>query len=441
MELDTSLFPLELKPPFRHVRGYGYEYVLPKCTEDYGNIPGQSMRSPFILHEDGKPLLLRHATNVDIWYCGGGRYSQWGAGLYFAPSDNSDPNTNGKRYTVHMVQPSPDTHPLPQRVHVTLSHSCNLWCRICRDKPITGPFMELRLFDKIAEELFPTTSELRLDSGGEILLNRDLPLILKKIAQYGTPFFSSTNGMLLTREKACLLAESTLHHIQISLDSPVAETLEWIRRGAKFDKIINNIKLLVQARRDVGRPFLITLHAAIMRENVRQLPDLVRLAHELGVEGVTGWHLFTQPHMHIDSSCFWDQGTYDEMLEQTIAIARGLNSFFYGPQPFANHTADTGTAERGYCDYPEYGTYIDPDGTVCPCCIAPHIVLGNLRETSFASIWNGDAYKRLRRTYRTDHPSVPRCKDCLTRRDTTAQYEPFFAPQHWTAVQQRMGLK
>ena len=134
MELDTSLFPLELKPPFRHVRGYGYEYVLPKCTEDYGNIPGQSMRSPFILHEDGKPLLLRHATNVDIWYCGGGRYSQWGAGLYFAPSDNSDPNTNGKRYTVHMAQPSPDTHPLPQRVHVTLSHSCNLCCRICRDK-------------------------------------------------------------------------------------------------------------------------------------------------------------------------------------------------------------------------------------------------------------------------------------------------------------------
>lgn len=440
MELDTSLFPLELKPPFRHVRGHGYEYILPKWTEDYGNIPGQSMRSPFILCENGKPLWGRHATNVDIWYCGGGHYSQWGAGLYFAPSDNSDPNTNGKRYTVHMAQPTP-TPPLPQRVHITLSHSCNLWCRICREKPLGGPFMDLRLFDKIAEELFPTASELRLDSGGEILLNKDLPHILKTIAHYGTPFFSSSNGMLLTREKALLLAESTLHHIQISLDSPVAETLEWIRRGAQFDKIINNVKLLVQARRDVGRPFLITFHAAIMRENVRQLPDLVRLAHELGIEGVTGWHLFTQPHMDIGSSCFWDQTTYDEMLEQTIAVARGLNSFFYGPQPFAHRNTVTGNDERGYCDYPEYGTYIDPDGSVRPCCVAPFIVLGDLNKDSFMSIWNSETYERLRKTYRTDHPSLPRCKDCLTRRDTTAQYKSFFAPQHWTVVQQRMGVK
>lgn len=59
MEFDTSLFPLEMKPPFRHVRGYGYAHELPPCTEACGNITGQGMRSPFILCEDGKPLSVR----------------------------------------------------------------------------------------------------------------------------------------------------------------------------------------------------------------------------------------------------------------------------------------------------------------------------------------------------------------------------------------------
>jgi radical SAM protein with 4Fe4S-binding SPASM domain len=179
-----------------------------------------------------------------------------------------------------------------------------------------------------------------------------------------------------------------------------------------------------------------------MRENVRQLPDLVRLAHRLGVEGVTGCHLFAHAYMGIDSSCFWNQPEYDKMLAKTIAAAKCLNSFFYGPQPFSvpggasDITAESGP---GLCDYPEYGTYINPDGTVMPCCAAPIHALGNVNTQSFAEIWNDHAYQLLRATYRTDKPSLSRCKNCLVKKDQSQDYASYFAPDHWQAVRKRIA--
>lgn len=45
-DVDKLTFYLEMTPPFRHVRGHGFEYMLPEGMEDVSNIPGQSMRSP-----------------------------------------------------------------------------------------------------------------------------------------------------------------------------------------------------------------------------------------------------------------------------------------------------------------------------------------------------------------------------------------------------------
>jgi hypothetical protein len=50
--------------------------------------------------EDGKALGPAHASHDEIRRVGSGRFSHWGAQLYFSTSDNSDPRSNGRRYTV-----------------------------------------------------------------------------------------------------------------------------------------------------------------------------------------------------------------------------------------------------------------------------------------------------------------------------------------------------
>lgn len=50
--------------------------------------------------EDGRPLGPAHASHAEIRAAGGGRFSHWGAELYFSTSDDSDPRSNGRRYEV-----------------------------------------------------------------------------------------------------------------------------------------------------------------------------------------------------------------------------------------------------------------------------------------------------------------------------------------------------
>jgi hypothetical protein len=58
-------------------------------------------QSECILLEDGKPLSQPHSAHAEIREIGKGKYSHWTKGsIYFSTSDNSDPRTNGRKYTL-----------------------------------------------------------------------------------------------------------------------------------------------------------------------------------------------------------------------------------------------------------------------------------------------------------------------------------------------------
>jgi len=52
------------------------------------------------LYEDGVRLLLANAPHDAIRLQGSGLYSHFNKRIWFSASDNSDPNTNGRRYEV-----------------------------------------------------------------------------------------------------------------------------------------------------------------------------------------------------------------------------------------------------------------------------------------------------------------------------------------------------
>jgi hypothetical protein len=83
----TRPFPRSAPP------GFGYVKELPKP-------PGGP---PLLLCENNNLLGPSDAAHADISTVGAGRYSQWNNSMVFSASDNSDPNTNGRQYTV--VQP------------------------------------------------------------------------------------------------------------------------------------------------------------------------------------------------------------------------------------------------------------------------------------------------------------------------------------------------
>jgi hypothetical protein len=93
----------ELKPPFRKYGAGGAAYLAPapllQRAADTIELP---FRSPYLICENFyRPLGPPHSTYGDISTKGEGRFSHWTPdGFIFSTSDNSDPNTNGRRYLV-----------------------------------------------------------------------------------------------------------------------------------------------------------------------------------------------------------------------------------------------------------------------------------------------------------------------------------------------------
>ena len=87
----------EIKPEaINQEEGFCYTAALTLGRE--GDHDGQSECT---LLEDGKPLSTPRASHQEIRNIGKGKYSHWTKEvLYFSTSDNSDPRTNGRKYTL-----------------------------------------------------------------------------------------------------------------------------------------------------------------------------------------------------------------------------------------------------------------------------------------------------------------------------------------------------
>ncbi|MDW6020959.1 hypothetical protein SAZ10_04200 [Mesorhizobium sp. BAC0120] len=94
--LDPSLM--------RPAKGYSYLLVLPTSWGAEVLYPSDSMDNPSIsssiLLENKHALGPPHSGHQEIAEKGGGRFSHWNGGLLFSTSDNSDPRTNRRNYSL-----------------------------------------------------------------------------------------------------------------------------------------------------------------------------------------------------------------------------------------------------------------------------------------------------------------------------------------------------
>ncbi len=67
---------------------------------------------------------------------------------------------------------------------------------------------------------------------------------------------------------------------------------------------------------------------------------------------------------------------------------------------------------KTFCIYPWIHQYVNPDGSVLPCCVADHHRhLGNVRSNTLEEIWNSEGYKNIRKKMLAGE-SCDECKGC-----------------------------
>ena len=175
------------------------------------------------------------------------------------------------------------------RVKLDMVVQCQLRCIMCHfahpDFTENKTAMGGELLEKVAAELFPRAHDVVLSSSAEPLMAPDLPRALELCAQYGVPkFHFSTNGLSLTQKIVDKTIEVQMPLLTISMDAATKETFERIRTPAKFERVLSRFDLINERKRATGSRFPeISATAVLMRCNIREMPDLVRLMHEKGV--------------------------------------------------------------------------------------------------------------------------------------------------------------
>lgn len=93
---------ITLRRPFAHAGGFAVTAAIPEPVQDVLRTGGAA-----VLVEDGVALGPGDALHDDIRTSGNGTFSLWGPRLYFAASDNSDCNRNGREYALQIVDLAP----------------------------------------------------------------------------------------------------------------------------------------------------------------------------------------------------------------------------------------------------------------------------------------------------------------------------------------------
>jgi len=208
--------------------------------------------------------------------------------LYCGTVEASDPIRYGrqsKKLPAHLLQFSSDKKPV---VVWNTTRACNLNCIHCyaravhqsRDRELTTE-EGFNLIDDLATFGVPVL----LFSGGEPLLRSDLPELTRYAVSKGMRAVISTNGTLITEEKAMLLKDTGVSYVGISLDG--LEKVNDHFRGVKgaFKKAVNGIKNCQNAGLKVGLRFTIN------KLNIDQVPGIFDLAEKMNIERICFYHL------------------------------------------------------------------------------------------------------------------------------------------------------
>jgi MoaA/NifB/PqqE/SkfB family radical SAM enzyme len=322
--------------------------------------------------------------------------------------------------------------PLPEELYIEPTNRCNSRCETCvRTFQTLEPSRDLTLdeFCSLVDQV-PRLERVVLHGVGEPLLNRDLPAMvayLKGRPENPQVLFNS-NAILLTPDWQQALMDSGLDEFRVSTDAAHAELYARIRGVDAFAQMAANVAAFVQRIGQTGRGPRLSLWCTAMRDNLGELPDLVRLAHRLGVPEVYVQRLvyYGLGLAQREQSLFRAVQTAEEqLLAEAEALAQQWGILFRASGATTPHnslmSSDGDPRPWSRCCRPSSLMYISANGNVLPCCFSPfttrdysRLILGNALRAPLSTIWNGERYRCFRAALQTDSPpeSCDRCGVC-----------------------------
>lgn len=350
----------------------------------------------------------------------------------------------------------------PSHIWIEPTDRCNTRCIHCRHYYSNfGRDMPDEVYQKIVDEVLDDVTSMDLIGYGEPLLAKNFEKMYDDCLKREILVYTTTNGILLKNEA---LLEKIIRggmRLCLSVDGARAETFEFVRPYIKWSsmlEILERIKncaerVLAQTGR---RTFWMRFNFVLMKNNVNDLPDMVRLAAKYGAseifvmpvagedyqETIAGQSLHDSPELvspaYLEALALARNlgvdlkvpAAFQELILQGAERRRGVggrllyacrkirlgllylqkNGFGRTLGKFLRGAGPHGGAGVSFCGMPWNDAYFAADGSIYPCCVLGS-PMGNLANLSWREIWNGLPYRNLRRTIHGWNPTAV-CRYC-----------------------------
>ncbi len=336
-----------------------------------------------------------------------------------------------------------------KKIYLEPTARCNLQCITCMRQQwpeVPDGEMSMELFEKLLTQFkkFPELEKVHLAGFGEPLAHSQALKIIGKLTAAGYRVSFNTNGTLVTEEVAEQLIRLGVHSIFFSVDGLDHEMFSKIRVRGEYENVIGNMLNLRRLKQRLKTNYpKIGLEFVMMRDNLKQLPLLPKLAKEVG-----------SPTVLVTNLLAYSEEMYKQVLYDTPGRERSLGAGALAPPGWSGLARDYRFPEPAVWpaveeDYVLWGSLRLPrmywgssrrcgfvedkaavirhDGAVAPCYGLMYsypyyldnrhkevsaYLLGNIEKESLYDIWNKPEYLRFR--YRVNNYHFPSCMDCPT---------------------------
>ena len=289
---------------------------------------------------------------------------------------------------------------MPITISVEPTTACNLRCPECPSglRSFTRPTGNLKkdFFRQIITELGDKLIYLIFYFQGEPYINPEFLNMVEYASKRGIYTITSTNGHFLNKTNAQKTVASGLDRLIISVDGTTQEVYENYRKAGNLETVLQGARNVVAAKREMqaSKPHII-FQFLVVRPNEHQIPEIYRLAEEIGIDEV-----------RLKTAQVYDYEQGNPLIplnERYSRYARQEDGTYRVKNQLLNH-----------CWKLWHACVITWDGLVVPCCFdkdAQH-QLGDLKRSSFTELWQGKAYQQFRAQLLQGRDQIDICTNC-----------------------------
>lgn len=317
----------------------------------------------------------------------------------------------------------PSLAPYPTHIEIEATTRCHLKCAICEHRYWTERPEDMSFDDfKRLIGQFPRLKWVGFAGIGSNFLNQDYVRMMKYLKDRNIYVSFVDHFDRMTKDISKEIVEMGVDQIEISMDGATKETYESIKVGCKFERTLEHIAGMLEAKKDLDSPLpQIMFRYIVTKQNIKEAPDFIKIVkkmkdiYPLRADGYaeleyTGLLAFKENEEYALSH--FPQETKEKILEE--ASKMDINVSFAHQNPKHKRPRHTCAAW--------VEPFIFADGEVMACCAQNENnrretqrqkSLGNVFKTPFKEIWNSNQYKEIRKNVpRAGAPTPEWCKGC-----------------------------